>query len=138
MSSTEGFHTAPPKLLLPVKMVVWDLDDTFWTGTLSEGVVALHESRVAIVRSLNRRGIINSICSKNDAEAVRRMLENHGVWEEFVFPSIDWSAKGQRVAWIVENAQLARRMCSSSTTWNSTDRKSATSYPPFKRLDRRS
>ncbi len=106
MSSTEGFHTAPPKLLRPVKMVVWDLDDTFWTGTLSEGVVALHESRVAIIRSLNRRGIINSICSKNDAEAVRRTLENHGVWEEFVFPSIDWSAKGQRVAWIVENAQL--------------------------------
>ena len=46
----KDFIPRPPKLLRPVKMVVWDLDDTFWTGTLSEGVVALHESRVATVR----------------------------------------------------------------------------------------
>ena len=28
-------------LSAPVKLVVWDLDDTFWHGTLSEGPVTI-------------------------------------------------------------------------------------------------
>ncbi len=99
-------ETAPATLAGPVKLVVWDLDDTLWTGTLSEGPVVLDPSTADLVRALNRRGIVNSICSKNDAGAVRDRLQQVDLWEEFVFASVDWSAKGARVARMIEDAQL--------------------------------
>ncbi len=90
----------------PVKLIVWDLDETLWTGTLSEGPVALAPSRIDVVRALNTRGIVNSICSKNDEADARARLEQAGLWSEFVFARIDWSPKGPRVAQIIEDAQL--------------------------------
>ena len=90
----------------PVKMVVWDLDDTFWRGTLSEGPVECDPALVDLVRVLNRRGIVSAICSKNDEEPVRIQLESVGLWDEFVFARIDWTPKGARVAQIIKDAQL--------------------------------
>jgi FkbH-like protein len=87
-------------------MVVWDLDGTLWDGTLSEGPVQFPQSRIDVVRALNRRGIISSICSKNDESEVRSQLEAADLWSEFVFARIDWSPKGRRVSEIVEDAQL--------------------------------
>ena len=85
-------------LTAPVKLIIWDLDETLWAGTLSEGEVVIDTSRGDLVRALNRRGIVNSICSKNDQPEARRRLEAEGLWDEFVFASIDWSPKGPRVA----------------------------------------
>jgi FkbH-like protein len=96
----------PDVLAAPVKMVVWDLDDTFWRGTLSEGPVELDPTLVDLVRTLNRRGIVNAICSKNDEAPVRAELEAAGMWDQFVFARIDWTPKGPRVARIIEDAQL--------------------------------
>jgi FkbH-like protein len=93
-------------LAAPVKLVVWDLDDTFWRGTLSEGPVEIDPVLVELVRALNRRGIVNAICSKNDEAPVRAELEGAGMWDEFVFARIDWTPKGPRVARIIEDAQL--------------------------------
>jgi FkbH-like protein len=93
-------------LVAPVKLVIWDLDDTLWDGTLSEGPVILDPSRAELVRELNRRGIVNSICSKNDLDAARARLITEDIWEQFVFPSISWSPKGQRIAQIIEDMQL--------------------------------
>jgi len=99
--------TRPVDILAgPVKMVVWDLDDTFWRGTLSEGPVEFDPAHVSMVRTLNRRGIINAICSKNDERPVRAELEAVGLWEEFVFARVDWTPKGPRVAAIIDDAQL--------------------------------
>ena len=93
-------------LSTPVKLVVWDLDDTFWQGTLSEGPVVIDPARADLVRTLNRRGIVSAICSKNDLVPVRTELEGIGVWEEFVFARVDWTPKGPRVAGIIADAQL--------------------------------
>ncbi|MGA9868741.1 MAG: HAD-IIIC family phosphatase [Acetobacteraceae bacterium] len=90
----------------PIRLVVWDLDNTFWDGTLSEGGIAYREDRAAIVTELAGRGIISSICSKNDFATVRAVLLEHGIWDLFVFPSIDWSPKGPRLARLIEAAQL--------------------------------
>jgi len=87
-------------------LVVWDLDDTLWAGTLSEGPVVLDRATADVVRTLNRRGIVNSVCSKNDQAAAREVLEEAGLWDEVVFARIDWSPKGARVAQIVDDAQL--------------------------------
>ena len=90
----------------PVKLVIWDLDDTLWSGILSEGPVELADSRCDVVRALNRRGIVNAICSKNDESEARRRLEEAGLWDEFVFARIDWTPKGPRISTLIEDAQL--------------------------------
>ncbi len=90
-------------LLEPIRLIIWDLDDTFWTGTLTEGgIEAFVQEHHDLVVSLARRGIVSSICSKNDHDAVRAILQEQGLWDYFIFPSIDWSPKGARVAAMVE------------------------------------
>lgn len=89
-----------------VKLVVWDLDETFWRGTLSEeGIVAI-DRNIEIVAALPRRGILNSICSKNDPDQTKAKLVELGVWDWFVFPSISFNPKGKAVAEMIEGAAL--------------------------------
>ena len=37
-----------------VKLVIWDLDETFWRGTLTEGGIAHIDSNIEMVRELSR------------------------------------------------------------------------------------
>ncbi len=89
-----------------IRLVVWDLDETFWRGTLTEGGIEVIAEYVAIVRALAERGVISSICSKNDLAPVRDILTAHDVWRYFVFPDISWAPKGPRVQALIEQAQL--------------------------------
>lgn len=89
-----------------LKLVIWDLDETFWQGTLSEGPVSLKEENCELVKRLVDRGVMNSICSKNDLEPVREELESHGMWDSFVFPSVDWTPKAPRIADIIKTMSL--------------------------------
>ena len=89
-----------------IKLVIWDLDDTFWEGTLSEGTIKLDQSKVEIIRELTDRGIMNSICSKNDFENVKQVLKANNIWNHFVFPKINWNAKGEQIKWIIDSMQL--------------------------------
>ncbi len=89
-----------------VRLVIWDLDETFWQGTLSEGGHRYNQSAHDIVIALARRGIMSSICSKNDFAPVRAILEETGIWEYFIFPSIDWEPKGPRIQALIEAVQL--------------------------------
>ena len=89
-----------------IKLIVWDLDDTFWHGTISEGPVSMILEHCDFVRRLVDRGIMNSICSKNNFDTVRARLETEGLWDYFVFPSIDWSPKAKRIADIIDHMSL--------------------------------
>lgn len=89
-----------------IRLIIWDLDETFWTGTVTEGGHAYVQEHHDIVVELARRGIMSSICSKNDLAVIRPLLEASGIWDYFVFPSITWDPKGPRIAKIVENMQL--------------------------------
>lgn len=89
-----------------IKLIIWDLDETLWSGTLSEGSVELStEVRDILIKSLDR-GIIHSICSKNDYKQTKNKLDELKIWDYFVFPSIDWTAKGVRVKSIIETMAL--------------------------------
>jgi FkbH-like protein len=90
----------------PVRLVIWDLDETFWHGTLTEGGARWVEEHAEIVRELARRGILSSICSKNDKEPVFDLLAANGLRDFFVFPSLNWEAKGPRLAQLVKAVQL--------------------------------
>jgi FkbH-like protein len=90
----------PPKF----KCVVWDLDNTLWRGVLVEdGIegVTLNDQAVALIREFDRRGIINSIASKNDTELAFRALERFGLRDLFVFPKISWGPKSEAIRAIV-------------------------------------
>lgn len=91
----------------PIKLVIWDLDDTLWRGTLADGdAVVLHEGRAELVRALNARGVVSSICSKNDFGAAKAKLVELGLWDEFVFPHIAFTPKPAAIRAIIEDMQL--------------------------------
>ncbi|WP_419809446.1 HAD-IIIC family phosphatase [Sphingomonas sp.] len=90
-----------------LKLIVWDLDDTLWTGTLADGdVPVLDAGRIAAVRAFNARGVVSAICSKNEHDAARAVLERHGLWDDFVFPRIAFVPKGAAVKRLIEDMQL--------------------------------
>jgi FkbH-like protein len=87
----------------PVKCVVWDLDHTLWDGVLLEdGEVPLRAGVTEIIRELDARGILQSVASRNDRDAAMSRLRALGIDEYFLYPRIDWNAKGQNVAAIAE------------------------------------
>lgn len=92
-----------------IKLVIWDLDETFWKGVLSEGGVELVQENITIAKELVNRGIMNSICSKNDPGQVKAFLESIGLWDFFIFPKISWNRwnpKGKMVQDIINDTQL--------------------------------
>lgn len=64
------------------------------------------EGRVKFIEDLTDCGIMQSVCSKNDFAAAKTRLEEAGVWEMFVFPSISWESKGPRIKGILQYVSL--------------------------------
>lgn len=80
-----------------IKVIIWDLDDTLWSGTLSEGEISFPAERKSLLTKLCDGGIVNTICSKNDEAVTIAKLEELGISNLFVFNSINWEPKGQRI-----------------------------------------
>lgn len=97
--------------LAALKLVIWDLDETFWKGTLSEGPVSPIPGRLALLENLSEHGIMNSVCSKNDERLALEKMEELGVARWIVFPSIDWTSKGTRIGMIVKRMGLRAENC---------------------------
>lgn len=92
-----------------IKLIIWDLDETFWSGTLSDGDVTPVTQNINLIKQLTDRGIVNSICSKNDfqkASAVLKTERFSNIYDYFVFPSIDWTGKGARIKQLISDMNL--------------------------------
>jgi HAD superfamily phosphatase (TIGR01681 family) len=90
-----------------VKCVVWDLDHTVWDGILLEDErVELRPGVLDIIRTLDERGILQSVASKNDHDRAMARLEALGIAEFFLHPQINWSAKGQNVEAIAKALKI--------------------------------
>jgi FkbH-like protein len=95
--------TASAQRRRTVKCVVWDLDNTVWNGVLLEGDrVSLRPGVADVIRSLDERGILNSIASRNDRDLVLARLRELGLDELFLCPQIGWNAKSASVRAIAE------------------------------------
>ena len=90
----------------PVKLVVWDLDETLWAGTLSEEGIQMIAPHADMIRTLVDRGIMCAICSKNDFDQAKKAVQDLGLWDLFVFPHIAWSPKGQAIAKMIKDMGL--------------------------------
>ena len=90
-----------------IKLVVWDLDNTLWEGTLTEGGAQnLRPGAEALVRELDRRGIVQSIASKNDYTPAMQRLEAFGLADFFLCPQISWNAKSGGIRTILSRLNI--------------------------------
>jgi methoxymalonate biosynthesis protein len=93
-----------------VKCLVWDLDNTLWQGTLLEDPdVRLAEEIREVIVTLDSRGILQSVASKNDFDLAWARLEVLGLTEYFVHPQIGWGRKSDSVMQIAEQLNFAQK-----------------------------
>jgi FkbH-like protein len=98
-SRTETRVAAPPATS-KAKCVVWDLDNTVWRGTLAEDgpeSLVLNPAAKTAIEELDRRGILNSIASKNDPAPALAALEAFGLKDYFLYPQIGWTPKSAAI-----------------------------------------
>lgn len=89
------------------KCVVWDLDDTLWHGTLSAGdEVVPKDGVVELIKTLDGRGILQSIASKNNHDDAFGRLEELGLAEFFLYPQINWNSKSSSVTEIQKRLNI--------------------------------
>ena len=91
-----------------IKCVVWDLDDVIWDGVLLEDEnVALRPGLVELLRTLDERGILLSIASRNHEEAAMHKLEELGIAELFLYPQINWGSKAASIVQIQKTLNIS-------------------------------
>jgi len=90
-----------------IKCVVWDLDNTVWDGILLEdSTVTLRPHVVEILKTLDARGILHSIASRNDHATAMAKLQELGIGEFFLYPQINWNSKGASVGQIAQDINI--------------------------------
>ena len=90
-----------------IKCVVWDLDNTVWDGILLEdSTVTLRPHVVEILKTLDARGILHSIASRNDHATAMAKLQELGIDEFFLYPQINWNSKGASVGQIAQDINI--------------------------------
>ena len=90
-----------------VKVVAWDLDNTLWNGTLvNDPNVQLNKVAIEVVKELDRRGILNTICSKNDSDAAIAKLKEFHIDDYFLYPAINWGQKSENLKAVAKQLNL--------------------------------
>ncbi|HWO66208.1 MAG TPA: HAD-IIIC family phosphatase [Umezawaea sp.] len=93
-----------------VKCLVWDLDQTLWHGILLEDEdVRLAEEVREVVLELDRRGVLQSVASRNDHDHAWERLRALGMADYFVLPQIGWGRKSDAVRSIADQLGFAHR-----------------------------
>jgi len=79
-----------------IKLVVWDADNTLWNGSVyyaDKEAISIKTGTSAALKELNKRGIINTMCSKNNYEDVGVMLKKFKIEKYFKEAQIGWGLK---------------------------------------------
>lgn len=90
-----------------IKCVVWDLDHTLWEGVLTEdSSVRLRPEAVEVIKTLDERGILQSIASKNNEDQAMEKLTEFGLADYFLYPQIHWNPKSHSIAQIAKDINI--------------------------------
>jgi FkbH-like protein len=90
-----------------VKCVVWDLDNTLWDGILVEDgpdKLRMKQGIRQIIEELDKRGILQSVATKNNYDEALAMLKRAELDEFFLAPQISWLPKSDAIQ------QIARQL----------------------------
>ena len=91
-----------------IKCVVWDLDNTLWNGILLENdQISLHSHAARIITTLDSRGILQSIASKNERSLAMAKLREIGLDEYFLYPQINWNSKAASIKEIAKSLNIS-------------------------------
>jgi FkbH-like protein len=89
-----------------IKIAIWDLDNTIWNGTLIEDNLSkleLMPNIKNVLETLDQRGIVNSVASKNNHQDAWKQLQEFGLEHLIVFPKINWGPKSQSIKSIIDD-----------------------------------
>lgn len=92
-----------------IKCVIWDLDNTLWNGILVEDGpenLVLKPGIMDVIHELDRRGILQSVASKNNQDEALEVLGRMGLGEMFLAPQISWRAKSEGVGEIARQLNI--------------------------------
>jgi len=90
-----------------VKCLVWDLDNTLWDGVLLENdQLSLRERVTDIIKTLDNRGILQSVASKNDYNHAMAKIDDFGLRDYFLYPQINWNSKASSIAHIAKSINI--------------------------------
>lgn len=105
-ANTQSAVATTPATL--VKCLVWDLDETMWHGTLLENDKPVLRPGVReTIIELDRRGVLNSVASRNDHDQAWQWLQRFGLAEYIVMPQIGWSRKSNALRRIADALRFA-------------------------------
>ncbi len=110
MTSTQTFSTLIEERAAKttsIKCVVWDLDNTIWDGVLLEDEhVTLRPGIIETLETLDRRGILLSVASKNDHATAMLKLEELSLKRYFLYPQINWNTKSSSIRAIAKSLNI--------------------------------
>jgi FkbH-like protein len=92
-----------------IKCVAWDLDNTIWSGILEECAISdihINPEVVKILDILDRRGILNTVISKNTYEKAWPVLQKYCIDKYFIFPAINWNSKSENLKEIAKKINI--------------------------------
>jgi len=84
------------------KLVIFDLDNTLWDGVLLEGEIKLRAGIAELFRTLDERGVLISVASKNAHDDAMGKLEALGLADYVLHQRIGWGPKSDGVAQIIK------------------------------------
>src|SRR5262245_26191535 len=92
---------------MTTKCLIWDLDNTLWDGVLLEDeTVSLRPQVLDIIQTLDSRGILQSIASRNDYDKAIESLRAFSLLEYFLYPQINWNSKASSVTKLAESLNI--------------------------------
>jgi FkbH-like protein len=105
LAKTEVAATDAPAIVADrakaAKLVIFDLDNTLWDGVLLEGEVRLRPGVAELFKTLDERGILISVASKNAHDDAMTKLKEFGLAEFVLHQRIGWGPKSEGVAQII-------------------------------------
>ncbi len=92
-----------------VKCVCWDLDNTLWDGVIGDdGMdgVKVNAKIVELINELDKKGILQSITSKNEYETAWSKIKQLGLDKFFLYPAINWGPKSESIKQIAAELNI--------------------------------